>query len=188
VDKQKLILDAALKLFVEYGFHGTPTSKIAQEAGVANGTLFHYYKTKDDLVVGLYNEIRSELSEATSSITHESEFITPKFKNIFIHTLYWALNNKEKFYYLQQFHISPHAAKISNEAILQQDQVQTKLIAEGIRKKLMRQIPAELIFTMFNSQLFSIYQYLTSAEFTQEEQERIINETYQMTWELFKYN
>jgi AcrR family transcriptional regulator len=42
MDKQQEILSAALQLFVANGFHGTATSKIAKEAGVANGTLFHY--------------------------------------------------------------------------------------------------------------------------------------------------
>lgn len=171
-----------------YGFHGTPTSKIAQEAGVANGTLFHYYKTKDELVLGLYNSIKNELAAALAGIVHESDFITPKFKNVFIHTIYWALNNKEKFYYLQQFYLSPHRNKISPETIQQQDMVHTSLITEGIRKKLMKQLPPELIFTLFNSQVFGLYQYLTSASFSPEEQDKLINEAYGMTWELFKYN
>ena len=68
-DKRKEILSAALKLFVEYGFHGTPTSKIAAEAGVANGTLFHYYKTKEDLVIVLYNDIKDELNRYIISKT-----------------------------------------------------------------------------------------------------------------------
>ena len=62
MDKRQQILDAALKLFVEYGFHGTPTSLIAKEAGVANGTLFHYFSTKDELVVALYSSIKSRMS------------------------------------------------------------------------------------------------------------------------------
>jgi AcrR family transcriptional regulator len=39
LDKKEEILKTALKLFVEFGFHATPTSKIAKEAGIANGTL-----------------------------------------------------------------------------------------------------------------------------------------------------
>ena len=44
-EKQKAVMEAALKLFTEKGFHGTPTSKIAKDAKVATGTLFHYFKT-----------------------------------------------------------------------------------------------------------------------------------------------
>ena len=63
MEKTKKILDAALKLFVEYGFHGTPTSKIAEEAGVANGTLFNKFKTKDELIVALFVDIELHMSK-----------------------------------------------------------------------------------------------------------------------------
>lgn len=188
MDKQKQILAAALRLFVAYGFHGTPTSKIAEEADVANGTLFHYYKTKDDLVIGLYNSIKDELACSLSTINHESDFIAPKFRNVFIHTIHWALNNKDKFHYLQQFHLSPHRLKIPAETIQQYDSVATTLIRECIRKKLMKQLPPDMAFAMFNSQVFGVYQYLTSSNFSAQEQEVVINDAYSMTWELFKYN
>jgi AcrR family transcriptional regulator len=187
LDKQKQILAAALKLFTAHGFHGTPTAKIAEIAGVANGTLFHYYETKDHLVVGLYNYIKEDMASALSSIIHESDFITPKFKNTFIQTLYWALHNRDKFCYIRQFETSPYMAKISRETIQQQAMVHSRLIDEGIKKKLLKSYPHDLILTLFNSQVFGIYQYLTSAGFTPEEEEKIINEGYEMVWEMLKY-
>ena len=51
MNKREKIFSTALNLFVEHGFHGTPTSKIAKEAGVANGTLFHHFNTKEDLII-----------------------------------------------------------------------------------------------------------------------------------------
>ena len=53
-EKKQCILDASLKLFVDNGFHGTSTSEIAKTAGVATGTLFHYFKTKKELINSLY--------------------------------------------------------------------------------------------------------------------------------------
>ena len=47
-------------LFTELGFHGTPTSLIAQEAGVATGTLFHYFKMKEELIENLYLETEKD--------------------------------------------------------------------------------------------------------------------------------
>ena len=61
--KKEAILNTALKLFVENGFHGTATGKIAQEAGVGTGTLFTYFKTKDELVLSLYVSIKIEMME-----------------------------------------------------------------------------------------------------------------------------
>ncbi|MEZ4579078.1 MAG: helix-turn-helix domain-containing protein [Desulfobacterales bacterium] len=54
MSKKKKYLKPALLLFVENGIDKTPTSKIASEAGVATGTLFHHFKNKEDLVNSLY--------------------------------------------------------------------------------------------------------------------------------------
>ena len=61
MDKKQLILGTALKLFVENGFHGTATSKIAAEASVANGTLFNYFRTKEELILSLYHSVVNEM-------------------------------------------------------------------------------------------------------------------------------
>lgn len=187
MEKQQQILAAALRLFVTYGFHGTPTSKIAEEAAVANGTLFHHYKTKDELVIALYNSIKNELAASLSAINHENDFIAPKFKNTFIHTLYWALNNRDKFCYIQQFECSPHLNKISPETIRQQAEVPSRLLAEGIRKKLLQARPLELMLALFNSHIAGVYQYLAHANLKPEQQETIVNEAYEMVWELLRY-
>ena len=60
MDKRELLLEAATKLFVERGLHATPTSAITKEAGVSAGILFHYFKTKDDLIDELYVSLKKE--------------------------------------------------------------------------------------------------------------------------------
>jgi AcrR family transcriptional regulator len=47
------ILNAATKIFAEKGYEGSRTSDIAKEANIAEGTIFRYFKTKKDLLVGL---------------------------------------------------------------------------------------------------------------------------------------
>lgn len=51
--RQWAILDAATKIFAEKGYAGSRTSDIAKEANIAEGTVFRYFKTKKDLLVGL---------------------------------------------------------------------------------------------------------------------------------------
>lgn len=185
-DKQKQILASALKLFVAHGFHGTATAKIAEDAGVANGTLFHYYKTKDELVAGLYHQVKQDLTAAISAIIHDSEFITPKFRNKFINILQWALQNRDKFYYIQLFERSPYRSQIGI-SIEHQSLVPVSVIDEALKKKLLQTHPRNLVIILLNSQLLGIYQYLTTNEFTPEEQRNIINEGYEMVWEMLKY-
>lgn len=62
-DKRKAILDAALDLFADRGIAHAPTSAISAAAGVAEGTLFTYFKSKDELMNELYKEIRRTIDE-----------------------------------------------------------------------------------------------------------------------------
>ncbi len=52
-EKHQQIIDAAIKVFAEKGFEGSKTRDIAREAKVAEGTIFRYFRTKKDLLVGL---------------------------------------------------------------------------------------------------------------------------------------
>ncbi|KAF1048176.1 MAG: Fatty acid metabolism regulator protein [Herbaspirillum frisingense] len=61
-DKRNAILAAAIKVMAELG-PGAPTSKIAREAGIAEGTLFTYFATKDELLNQLYLEVKGTLHE-----------------------------------------------------------------------------------------------------------------------------
>jgi AcrR family transcriptional regulator len=52
-EKEQKILEAAIDVFSEKGFSGASTSEIAKRAGVAEGTIFRYFKTKKDLLRGI---------------------------------------------------------------------------------------------------------------------------------------
>lgn len=52
-EKQRRILETAIELFAEKGFHASSTSEIARRAGVAEGTIFKHFKTKTDLLYAL---------------------------------------------------------------------------------------------------------------------------------------
>ncbi|MBU7005390.1 TetR/AcrR family transcriptional regulator [Phosphitispora fastidiosa] len=51
--RRQQIMDAAIKVFAKKGFNGTTTREIAREAGIAEGTIFRYFKTKKDLLLSL---------------------------------------------------------------------------------------------------------------------------------------
>src|SRR6202040_817365 len=65
-DKRNAILSAAVQVFAERGL-GAPTAAITKAAGIAEGSLFTYFKTKDELINALYCELRLELADAMMS-------------------------------------------------------------------------------------------------------------------------
>ena len=64
VDKRRLILDAAVRVFAREGFHACRVSDIANEAGVAYGLVYHYFKSKDQVLDTLFLERWDVLLEA----------------------------------------------------------------------------------------------------------------------------
>jgi TetR/AcrR family fatty acid metabolism transcriptional regulator len=71
-DKRARILDAAIKVFAERGFHTATVAEIARAAGVADGTIYLYFKGKDDLLLRLFDEKMTELlAEARSELAKE---------------------------------------------------------------------------------------------------------------------
>jgi AcrR family transcriptional regulator len=63
-EKRRIILDAAIRVFARQGFHSARVSDIADEAGVAYGLVYHYFKSKDEVLDTLFLERWNVLLEA----------------------------------------------------------------------------------------------------------------------------
>ena len=78
VDKRRQILDAAIRVFARQGFHSTRVSDIADEAGVAYGLVYHYFRSKDEVLNELFSERWSLLLGAIEETDHGEQ--TPRAK------------------------------------------------------------------------------------------------------------
>ena len=75
-DKYHRILEAAAKVFANQGFHQSTVAQIAKEAGVADGTIYLYFKNKDDILVQFFSHrtkqvfdcFQAEVDRANSSL------------------------------------------------------------------------------------------------------------------------
>jgi TetR/AcrR family fatty acid metabolism transcriptional regulator len=69
--KRERILDAAVRVFAQEGFYNAKVSQIAHAAGIADGTIYLYFKSKDDLLISLFEDrmerINANLREALAS-------------------------------------------------------------------------------------------------------------------------
>ncbi|TGE32298.1 TetR/AcrR family transcriptional regulator [Desulfosporosinus sp. Sb-LF] len=62
-EKYQAILDAATEAFAEYGYFSCQVSKIAKLAGVADGTIYLYFKNKEDILVSLFTDRMGQFTE-----------------------------------------------------------------------------------------------------------------------------
>ena len=63
-DKRERILAAAERIFARHGFFAARVSEIAKEAGVADGTIYLYFKSKDDLLISLFENRMKQVNDA----------------------------------------------------------------------------------------------------------------------------
>jgi TetR/AcrR family fatty acid metabolism transcriptional regulator len=77
-DKRRLILDAAVRVFARQGFNGCRVSDIADEAGVAYGLVYHYFRSKDEVLDTLFLERWNVLLEAIRETDRQD--ISPREK------------------------------------------------------------------------------------------------------------
>jgi TetR/AcrR family fatty acid metabolism transcriptional regulator len=63
-DKRERILSAAERVFARRGFFAARVSEIAKDAGVADGTIYLYFKSKDDLLISLFEQRMKQVNEA----------------------------------------------------------------------------------------------------------------------------
>lgn len=61
--KYKMIVDAAVKVIAQNGYHSSQVSKIAKEAGVADGTIYLYFKNKEDILVSVFEDKMGQFIE-----------------------------------------------------------------------------------------------------------------------------
>jgi len=78
VDKRRIILDAAVRVFAREGFHACRVSDIANEAGVAYGLVYHYFKSKDQVLDTLFLERWDVLLDAIRETDRQD--ISPREK------------------------------------------------------------------------------------------------------------
>jgi len=98
-DKGKVILEAASELFSKAGFFGTSMKDVAQKAGIAVGTIYLYFKDKEELLDGIYkyaaslllDKTKQKLNKASTPLEKISIFINESIEFGFKHPYYFLI-------------------------------------------------------------------------------------------------
>jgi TetR/AcrR family fatty acid metabolism transcriptional regulator len=80
--KRKRILGAAIKVFAKKGFYKTRIKEIARQASVADGTIYLYFKNKDDILISIFEDRIDKLNEKMIEISTRNIPATERIKQI----------------------------------------------------------------------------------------------------------
>src|SRR5687767_6652362 len=82
LEKRRMILDAAVRVFARQGFHSARVSDIANEAGVAYGLVYHYFDSKDEVLDTLFLERWNVLLEAIGEVDRSDDLPRTKLHTV----------------------------------------------------------------------------------------------------------
>lgn len=115
LDKRSAILNNALDLLVEHGFHNTPMSLISKKAGVSAGIVYHYFESKEALILDLYREIKFKFVELLFSEDLQKLSGLDAITQIWVSAYHFYVSHPKETLFLEQFENSPYARMCKDE-------------------------------------------------------------------------
>lgn len=150
-DKHAAILDAAVRVIAERGLSATPTSAISKAAGVAEGTLFTYFKTKDALVNALYLEIKREMAETMMASFPRHAAIRHQLQHVWDRYVEWGAAQPAKKLVMAQLHTSAHITAESRSVGSAPFAEIEQVCKASIANKVLRDYPVPFIWACMSS-------------------------------------
>ncbi len=159
-DKRKAILDAALTICAQRGMEGAPTSAISRLAGVAEGSLFTYFATKDDLFNELYHELRMEFSRHLTDFPHGLD-ARARMRYIWDRFLDLGAAHPEQLKVLAQLRASGRLLRGNEKPSFVVVEL-LKLIDEASQGSSLQDLPGEYRVLMIRAQLETTVEYINA--------------------------
>ncbi len=118
IEKQKAILKAALELFAEQGFHAAPMAQLANQAHVGVGSIYRYFKDKNELIEALYEEVDEALQMAIISGADPTFSTRQQFLHLITNLIHFLKDHPHEFKFLEQYYHSPFGIDKKREKLL----------------------------------------------------------------------
>jgi AcrR family transcriptional regulator len=162
-EKRSNLLDAALRLFVANGVGSTSTAEIARAAGVAAGTLFLYFPTKQELVDALALQIGAGQSAHIQALLDAGQPARQMFYTIWEGTLNWFLDHLPAYQYLQQVRDSGLISAAAVQESARYFAYYFEAIQKGLAEGSLKPYPAALIGDFLYHDLAAVMPHLQRA-------------------------
>lgn len=134
-----------MTLIRERGFHGTTMSLVADHAGVAAGTIYHYFKGKDELIRALYTYNSDRIRAVTADAIASGDSNKERFLNTWLQLYEFYVRNQAVLTFFEQYLNSPyHAGQPSGQF----RSPLFRLIQQGIAAGEIRAIKPELLLVL----------------------------------------
>ncbi len=164
-DKRELLLQATLELVAKQGFHGAPCAAIAEQAGVAAGTIYRYFENKDVLIVALYTELEGRITARLMDGYVADRPISDRFMHLAMGVLDYFITHPLEFKYIEQFHNSPYGTDFRRDKLLGNTEsgdsnckcdIYKQLFTEGVELQVIKNLPMPVLFDLAFGPIVSV--------------------------------
>src|SRR5690606_4828109 len=111
-EKKSVIFESTLRLIRKQGFHGSPMSQIAQDACVATGTIYHYFASKDTLIIELFKHCKQKISSAMFKEEETGLPYPDRFVTVWTNLVHFYIDYPAILSFMEQFFSSPYAGVV----------------------------------------------------------------------------
>jgi len=146
-NKIETIYDATLKLVLETGFNGLKMADVAKAAKLATGTLYIYFKNKEQLINELYFHLKQAKTMKLLAVYNASDSFQVAFKKLWMNYLSISLAEPERMTFIEQF---THTSYLTKKTKQQSDQLLKPLedfLQMGITEGLVKRLPVQLLLS-----------------------------------------
>lgn len=147
-DKKLAIIDAALQLITENGFHNAPMSVIAKRAGVAAGTIYHHFSGKDEIINALYSFGKENMGKAMLAADDPGLNFRKRFESVWQSLFRHFIKHPAEFLFLEQYANSPFISQVTKEENQRFYQSAIDLCASGMKAGKLRKMDIELMVNL----------------------------------------
>lgn len=158
-DKRSDIMQAALDLIAEQGFHRTPMAEIAAKAGVAAGTIYRYFESKDLLINELHRELEGKIMMVLQESYPSGRPLRERFLYLLRELIRYFITNPHHFRYMEQYYNSPYGISLHRDKLLGKSgshDILMDIFEQGIEQQVLKEFPKAVLFSLAFGPLISL--------------------------------
>ncbi|GAA4147702.1 TetR/AcrR family transcriptional regulator [Sphingobacterium kyonggiense] len=150
-EKKEQIFRSTLDLIHHFGFHGSPMSKIAKDADVAVGSIYHYFPSKDDLIIELYWYCKEIINNYVFKAEENNLAYDQRFRIIWKNIVRFYQDHVYIFSFMEQFYGSPFYEEVRS-SVFKEKSERNKIfhfLETGIEQKQLKDLHVRLILAAY---------------------------------------
>jgi AcrR family transcriptional regulator len=181
-EKEKQLIEASIDLFAQEGFWNTPTSRIAKHAGVATGTLFNYFASKDVLIDAVYKQLKQEWLAHLMSGYPQNGTLKDRLEHVWFRHLDWGIHFPVRYRLLTQLKLSNLVSQEMQQSQNAELAFAYEMIVQGIADGVLVDLPPAYLGHIFYAQLEAAVSYAAEHNLTDMPLTRHITQGFEIFW------